>query len=139
MESRREVKWIILHRHNKVEDYYHTAPHFCTRSFHLIRWNVRKVTRRWQVYVPSHSRHCLQILPPSIGDLGQVHTLHLYGNPYLDRFPLEFGKLRHVSAGGSLKELKYDQGNVKYPPEEIAEQVRLCGLAFWCLCDGNPS
>ena len=64
-----------------------------------------------------------QILPPSIGDLEQLHTFHVQNTPYLERFPLEFGKLKHVSSGGNLKEVKYDVDDVVYPPVEVSDQV----------------
>ena len=69
-------------------------------------------------------------LTPSMGDLQSLHTFYVHRNPRLKHFPLEFGKLRHVSSGGSLKELLYDADSVRYPPPEVSSSGLPLALDF---------
>lgn len=70
----------------------------------------------------------LCILPPELGDLVSLHTLHVQGNPRITRLPYEMGKLHHKSMGGLIQEYKYDKERVTYPPLETVEQ----GLNLAC-------
>ena len=64
----------------------------------------------------------LCILPPALGDLVSLHTLHVQGNKRIQRLPLEMGKLHHSTMGGCLKDITFDRNRVKYPPLEAVDQ-----------------